>query len=109
MTALRSELEKEEPSTKELKDLTDALQKASMKVGEAMYKASQAANASPSDGGADTAGGGAAGEDGTKAEGAKTDGANADGAQEAEFRDADADSDGAKDAKDKKASGGSSA
>lgn len=109
MTALRAEVEKEDPSTKELKDLTDALQKASMKVGEAMYKASQAANASPSDGGSGAADAGAAGEGGSKADGAKAGGAKADGAQEAEFRDADADSEGAKDSKDKKASGGGSA
>lgn len=102
MTALRSELEKEEASAKELKDLSDNLQKASMKVGEAMYKASQASNASQQDGSADSGGSSAAGEAN------KSDGDKDSSAQEAHFRDAGTSADRTQGGKDKKASDGGS-
>lgn len=42
---LRTELEKDDAKAGDIKAKTDALQKAAMSIGEAMYKASQAANA----------------------------------------------------------------
>lgn len=41
---LRSELDKDQASPSDIKEKTDALQKAAMTIGEAMYKASQEAN-----------------------------------------------------------------